>query len=49
MTAKTVSPPGLLGDLGGDSLVWLLDGPTFALCLAVIATSFLARMMVRHF
>lgn len=49
MTAKTVSPPGLLGDLGGDSLVWLLEGPALALCLAAIATSVLARILVRHF
>ena len=49
MTAKTVSPPGPLGDLGGDSLVWLLDGPLPALLLAVVVTSVAARILIRIF
>jgi hypothetical protein len=47
MTAKTVSPPGLLGELGGDSLFGLLDGQVTALLLAAFATAFVARVIAR--
>lgn len=46
MSAKTVSSPGQLGDLLGDSLVQLLGGPAYTLLLAVVVTSVVAALMM---
>ena len=49
MTAKTVAPPGFLGDPEGASLLGLLDGQMFALLAAVVVSALLARVMSRVF
>ncbi|MEO0680742.1 MAG: hypothetical protein AAF192_10035 [Pseudomonadota bacterium] len=47
MSAKTVSAPGLFGDLGGFSDVWLLDGQMHASLLTLVLASALVGVLAR--
>lgn len=46
MSFKTVSSPGLLGDLVGDELFQLLGGPAYTLLMAVVIASVVAAIMM---
>ncbi len=46
MSFKTVSSPGLLGDLMGDELVQLLGGPAYTLLVAVVVASVIGVLMM---
>lgn len=47
MSAKTVSAPGLLGDLGGYPSEWLLDGHLQALLVTVVFGTWLLGLLNR--
>lgn len=47
MSAKTVSAPGLFGDLGGFSDVWLLEGRMQALLVTLVLASALLGVLAR--